>query len=45
MWNVLKQSLKRAADAKGNVIVKRKIQILETEKKSFLYHNTNYSFK
>ena len=44
-WNVLKQSLKRAADARDNFIVKRKYQILETEKKSLPYHNTNYSFK
>ena len=37
--------MKRAADARDNVIVKRKYQILEREKKSLPYHNTNYSFK
>ena len=38
-------SLKGTADAWDKVIVKKGFQILETEKKSFLYNNTKDCFK
>ena len=40
-----KNSLKRAAEARNDVVVKRRICALEGEGKTFLYHNTNECFK
>ena len=38
-------SLKRAADARDNVLVKKKIEILEIERKPLLYHTPKVNTK